>query len=118
VRCERAERALEPHGDLPGRLVGEGERADALGAEAESFDEESNPLGQAERLAGARTGEDEERARGCLDRLALKGGGMVRQNPRDWQVGVRGRFDLEGEDAHEVVTNVQWKPTVRQAELA
>src|SRR5687768_3732847 len=58
----RAELTLEPRRNLAGGLVGEGERADARGVDAEVLDEVPYPLDQAEGLPGARAGEDERRA--------------------------------------------------------
>src|SRR3712207_436585 len=85
LRRPLAERALEAFGDLAGRLVGEGEGADAIRSEPEAFDEKADPLDEAERLAGAGAGEDEERPRAGFDRLALvrRRGWMGRQSPRD-----------------------------------
>lgn len=53
---------LETGGDLVRRLVGEREDADALWFDSKVLDEESNALDEAERLAGARSGKDEDRA--------------------------------------------------------
>jgi hypothetical protein len=51
---------LEARGDLVSGLVGEREDADSLGVDLELLDQESNALDEAERLAGTRSGEDED----------------------------------------------------------
>jgi hypothetical protein len=66
-----AQGALEALRDLAGRFVGEGERADALGGEAQVLQEETDPFDQAERLPGARSGEHQQRRSRRLDRCAL-----------------------------------------------
>src|SRR5262249_45293857 len=72
ARSGVAELGLEPVRDLAGGFVRERECADARWIKAMSLDEESDPLGEAERLARARAGEHQQRTRVRLDRKALR----------------------------------------------
>ena len=67
----RAERGLEAVRDLAGGLVGEGERADARRIDTQLLHEMAHALDEAVRLAGAGSGEDEQRSRRSRDRRAL-----------------------------------------------
>jgi len=78
---------LEPRRDFACCLVGEGEHADAFGVERALLDEESNPFDQAECLACAGAGENQNRLGERLDRLALRVGwdlGRVRSDRRGY----------------------------------
>src|SRR5207244_13629850 len=76
ARGTRAE-LVESRRDLFGSLVGEGERADAFGRGVVCFYKEADALDEAERLAGARSGDNEKRLGVSLDCCALGGGGRV-----------------------------------------
>jgi hypothetical protein len=82
VPSARSQLSIETGRDLSRCLVGEGEHADALRIERALLDQESNPLDQAESLARAGTGKNEDRLGESLDSLALGVGWDVR--------GVRG----------------------------
>ena len=79
----RAELPLETRRYFAGSLVGESENTDALRIEPTLLDEKSNPLDQAERLAGAGAGEHEHWPRKSLDGLALGVRWDVRRVRRD-----------------------------------
>ena len=74
----RAQLPLETRRYLTSGLVGERENADAFRIESALLDEKSNPLDQAECLAGAGAGENQDRLGESLDRLALGIGGDLR----------------------------------------
>jgi len=69
-----AELSLQTLGDFAGGFVGESEDADSRRINAETLDQESNALDEAECLAGSRTGEDEQRLCWCFDCVALRSG--------------------------------------------
>ncbi len=68
-----AQPAVQAGRDLFRRLVGEGDRADALGREALLLDQVLDAADQAERLAGAGPGEDEGRPQRRFDGGPLLG---------------------------------------------
>ena len=70
---DRAEQIFETLAHLPGRLVGEGDREDLVRLHAAGVDQVRDAVGEHARLAGARAGDDEERAFGRENRLALRG---------------------------------------------
>jgi hypothetical protein len=58
--------------NLAGGFVRKGERADAGGIVLQILDQETNPLDEAVRFAGAGTGEHEQWSGRRLDRVALR----------------------------------------------
>ena len=66
-----AEQPLEPLAHLPRRLVREGDRQDLVRLHAAGSDQVRDAVGQHARLARARAGDDEQRALGGEDGLAL-----------------------------------------------
>ena len=66
----RAE-GLEPAGDLVGRLVGERKDPDALRLDLKMLDEKAHALDEAESLAGARAGENQDRPHRGFNCLTL-----------------------------------------------
>ena len=67
------EQPLHPFGHLLGRLVGEGDGQDLVGAEALLSDQIGDAVRQGSRLAGARAGDDQDGPFGVKDRLSLNG---------------------------------------------
>ena len=67
----RANEPLDPLGHLPRRLVREGDGEDLVGADAVFPDQVSDPMGERPGLAAAGAGDDQDRALGMQDGLAL-----------------------------------------------
>jgi len=74
---------IEARRDLVRRLVGEREDADSIRVDSMILDEESNALDEAERLSCTGAGQDEDRAQGSFNRLALRGRRNARRSGRD-----------------------------------
>ncbi len=68
-----AEQALDALGHLAGGLVGEGDGEDGVGSDALFLDEPGDAAGDDAGLAGAGSGEDQQRALGGFDGGALFG---------------------------------------------
>ena len=99
VLGQRAHLALEPSGDLVGRLVGEGDGADAPRIESVPRDEPRDAGDQAVGLAGAGSGDDQHRAERGFDGLALGVGGLEAQavlRRGDSRGHERMRFPVDG----------------------
>jgi hypothetical protein len=74
---------LEARRDLVRRLVGEREDADSIRADSKILDEESNALDEAKGLPCTGARQNEYRAWGSFDRLALREGRNARRGGRD-----------------------------------
>ncbi len=79
VRRRGTERGLEAVRDFARGFVGEGERADARRIDAQLLHEMTDALDQAVRLAGAGSGEDQQRSRRSRDRRPLRIGRRPRR---------------------------------------
>jgi hypothetical protein len=69
---DRAQQVLEPLSHFARGLVREGDREDLVRLHAACMDEMGHPVGEHTRLSGAGSGDDEQRALGGQDRLALR----------------------------------------------
>ena len=78
----RAE-VLQSRSDLVRGLVGEREDADSIRVDSVILDEESNALDEAKRLPGTGARQNEDRAEGSFNRLALRGRRNAQRNRRD-----------------------------------
>lgn len=74
---------LEAGRDLVRRLVGECEDADSIRVDSKILDEESNALDQAKGLTCTRARQNEDRAEGSFNRLALRERRNARRSGRD-----------------------------------
>jgi hypothetical protein len=68
-----AQRVLEADGDLFGGAIRECDGADAAGIEAQMRDQVLDPRDEAERLPGARAGDDKDGAEVGFDGATLRG---------------------------------------------
>jgi len=67
----RANQSLDAFGHLPRRLVREGDGVDLVRADPVFPDQVGDPMGERPGLAAPRAGDDQDRALGVQDRLAL-----------------------------------------------
>jgi hypothetical protein len=81
----RADQGRHPRAHLPGGLVGEGDRQQALRPDAMALDQVRDAGRQDPRLAAAGAGEDQQRTVTVLDRLPL---GRVQPSQHPLQSGV------------------------------
>jgi hypothetical protein len=105
--------AHEAFRDLTRCLVGESEDTDSLGLDAELVDQESDSPDQAERLARARTRQDQKRSGRSFDGKKLRRRGAARNrsgagayrrrlSERRW-VSARGLVRARGRDRQDVL---------------
>ena len=67
----RSDQPLDPFGHLPGRFVRERDGEDLVRADAVFPDQVGDPVGERPGLAAAGAGDDQDRALGVQDGLAL-----------------------------------------------